>query len=167
MRKNKNRGIRRKNTIRNEKNIVDLRGRGKKFMHTKRTGYIPSGLPRNKRASGDLDDKRQFNMLKCFHNGFLFTSKVLVFETKKGYHYQIAGEFTPEEKVLIRSILGDDIDRIKKDEDRINDFNYFGTEDDDVGDVDTLFHMKRRYGVWGYEDRINPLAEPFWNVRNR
>ncbi len=140
-----------------KKNIKELRAyRGKSG---KRNNYISFMLPRVIRTSIDIDGKNQFVMLKIYFNCFMFSNNVLIFETKKGYHVQMEGIFTSEQKILIRSILGDDIDRIDSDEERLS----CGYNDE----VDTLFNKKRRYGVWGYEDLIKPLSEPFWDVRNK
>lgn len=106
-----------------------------------------------------MDNFNQLKMLKAYYNAFRFSRHVILFSTKHGYHIQIGGTFTTKEKLTIRRILGDDIERIFLDEGRLN----AGLEDC----VDTLFRRKRRWGKWSGEELAVPLSEAFYKVRNQ
>ena len=110
-------------------------------------------IPRANRIGVDLDTKNRFRLLKAYFNALRF-GDVYVFETEHGYHIKIYPKrnYSMEERMNIRRMLGDDPDRLAWDELKIRmGCHRF---------VDTLFEAKRvNCRVVSREELINPMSE--------
>lgn len=120
-------------------------------------------ISRQNRVSIDLDTKNYFTLLKTYYNAKRFSDYVDVYETKKGYHVLMdIPDRTPELNLHIRRMLYDDPMRLWLDEFRLS----LG-----LGDyIEVLFMEKRiidgkKITISG-EIPLDPLAPPFWEVRN-
>lgn len=106
----------------------------------------------------DIDSHNQFNLLKTYFNASNFGIVTVEQTPSKGYHLKIYGNFTVEEGLQIRRLLGDDSNRIKMDEDKLRNplLNKI---------FDTLFDGKYINGKLVKTIKINPLSEPFNNLK--
>ena len=69
------------------------------------------------RVTVDLDTDNALDMLKAYYNLRCGTDDVEVYRTRRGYHVIGYGfDLTPEEAVTVRTVLGDDENRIRLDE---------------------------------------------------
>ena len=93
--------------------------------------------------------KAYFNLLYLFPN-----SKIIVEETRQGYHVKATGiERSTEQNLEVRRGLGDDAMRLKYDEFK----HRIGLDEF----VDTCFTMKKnRFGIYIVQE-TNPLSLPF------
>lgn len=97
-------------------------------------------------------------MLKTYYNSLNLGYPVEVYETLHGYHIHIfIPRRKPEINLHVREILGDCKNRLELDHARLRHHYPFL--------IDTLFNYKKVNGVEGRETKINPLSEPWWNIK--
>lgn len=115
-------------------------------------------IPRDNRISIDLDTKNQFKLLSVYFNMKRLTDIVEVKETRKGFH--VKGYFkdrTPEQNMLIRTMLGDCEGRLELDEERLR----LGLTEC----IETLFFIKKVGKIVSRETDYNIMAEQFWGAK--
>ena len=117
-------------------------------------------IKRQDRISIDIDSNNQLHLLKAYFNMKRLTDMVFVWKTNKGYHVQ--GYFpdrTPQENMMVRHMLSDDIARLALDDKRL----YAGLDDC----IETLFVFgKVKDGIESLEEPYNIInTEQIWGFR--
>lgn len=108
------------------------------------------------RIGVDIDTHCGYSLLSCWIRGSLY-GKAVCYYTKHGFHVDVKLDkgVTHIDALHIRRMLGDDADRLRIDEARVND----GA---DINRFDTLFEVRLKDGETYSRREINPLAcSPF------